>query len=198
MISLRKLDSTKINQIATIHQNAFENFFLTSLGHKFLCTFYLSIINSDKGIAIGAYEDDLLVGFAIGAKSKEGFYTQLLRSNFFALFYSAAKPLLFAPSKIFKLLKSFLTKETLDSEYLKYASLLSICVKFDKKGDNIGKKLLLEFELEAKKYSNGVTLTTDRDQNDYVNNFYSKNNYVLRNTFSQGSREMNFYSKKIN
>lgn len=198
MISLRTININETIQISNIHQSAFQNFFLTSLGHNFLCAFYKSIIKSDNSIAIGAYEDNLLIGFAIGAKSKEGFYTQILKSNFLLLFYSAARPLFFSPSKIFRLAKSFFIKETLESDYLKYASLLSICIKTDKKGSNIGKKLLLEFELEAKKFSKGVTLTTDKYQNDYVNDFYIKNNYILRNSFRQGCREMNFYTKKIN
>lgn len=197
MISLSKLDVSETDQIAKIHQNAFQNFFLTSLGSNFLSVFYSSIIKSDKAIAIGAYYDNRLIGFAVGTKSKRGFYVDILKSNFGTLFYSAIKHLVFNPNKILRLAKSFLTKETTSKEYLNCASLLSICVEPNKSGGNIGKKLLEAFELETKKYNNEITLTTDKDENEYVNAFYKKNGYVLCNTFNQGNRQMNLYYKKL-
>ena len=67
----------------------------------------------------------------------------------------------------------------------------------DQKGQKIGKLLLEAFENETLNYSSGISLTTDKYNNDYVNNFYVSNNYILNNEFSQGNREMNFYIKKF-
>ena len=78
-----------------------------------------------------------------------------------------------------------------------YGCLLSICVNPEKKGQKIGKHLLQAFESEIIEFSSGITLTTDRFNNDYVNNFYVSNNYILTDQFNQGNREMNFYVKKI-
>lgn len=198
MITVRVLRLEESQDIAVLHQMAFDNFFLTSLGSKFLSTFYRSIIKSSNGVAIGAYDDNNeLVGFAIGTKNKKGFYKTLLKTNFISLSLSASLSLIKRPKNINRLIKSFLTSETTNESFLNYASLLSICVNPEKKGKKIGKQLLQAFEFDIIEYSAGITLTTDRLDNDYVNNFYASNNYILTDQFSQGNREMNFYIKKL-
>jgi ribosomal protein S18 acetylase RimI-like enzyme len=198
MIAIRVLKLEDTKNIAALHEMAFDNFFLTSLGSNFLSKFYGSIIKSHEGVAIGAFDDNYeLLGFAIGAKTKNGFYKSLLKNNFISLCLSASKSLIKNPKNINRLVKSFLTTETSNENFLNYATLLSICINPEKKGQKIGKHLLQAFELEIIEYSNGITLTTDRLNNDYVNNFYISNNYILTNQFSQGTREMNFYIKKL-
>lgn len=198
MITLKALKTEDVKNITILHQIAFKNFFLTSLGSDFLTKFYASIFRSKDGIAIGAFDNsNELVGFAIGAKTKKGFYKSLLKNNFTPLLFSAFFNLLKQPLKIKRLLQSFLTSETSNEEFIDYATLLSICVNPDKKGQKIGKLLLEEFENETLIYSKGISLTTDKYNNDYVNNFYISNNYILNNEFSQGNRKMNFYIKKF-
>lgn len=198
MITLKALKTEDVKNITILHQIAFKNFFLTSLGSDFLTKFYASIFRSKDGIAIGAFNNsNELVGFAIGAKTKKGFYKSLLKNNFIPLLFSAFLNLLKQPLKIKRLLQSFLTSETSNEEIIDYATLLSICVNPDKKGQKIGKLLLEEFENETLIYSKGISLTTDKYNNDYVNNFYISNNYILNNEFSQGNRKMNFYIKKF-
>jgi ribosomal protein S18 acetylase RimI-like enzyme len=198
MITIKYLKTEDVKTISILHQIAFKNFFLTSLGYDFLTKFYASIIRSKNGIALGAFdEDNKLVGFAIGAKTKNGFYRSILKNNFTSLLFSAFPNLLRQPLKIKQLLQSFLTSETLSEEFINYATLLSICVDPDKKGQKIGKLLLDSFENENLNFSSGISLTTDKYNNDYVNNFYVSNNYILNNEFSQGNRQMNFYIKKL-
>lgn len=198
MIAVRVLELEETKNIAALHQMAFDNFFLTSLGTKFLGEFYGSIIKSRDGVAIGAYnKKNELVGFAIGARVKKGFYKNILKNNFISLSFAASTSLIKKPKNIIRLIKSFLTTETSNDNFLNYASLLSICVDPENKGQKIGKHLLLAFESEIIKCSDGITLTTDKLNNDYVNNFYVSNNYILTDNFNQGDREMNFYVKKL-
>ena len=198
MITIKALKIEDIKNISILHQIAFKNFFLTSLGSDFLTKFYASIFRSKDRIAIGAFNNsNELVGFAIGAKTKNGFYKSLLKNNFIPLLFSAFFNLLKQPLKIKRLLQSLLTSETSNEEFIDYATLLSICLDPDKKGQKIGKLLLEAFENETLNYSKGISLTTDKYDNDYVNNFYISNNYILNNEFSQGNREMNFYIKKF-
>lgn len=198
MITIKALKTEDVKTISILHQIAFKNFFLTSLGSDFLTKFYASIFRSKDGIAIGAFDNNNeLVGFAIGSKTKNGFYKSLLKNNFIPLLFSAFFNLLKQPHKIKRLLQSFLTSETSNEEFINYATLLSICVDPDQKGQKIGKLLLEAFENETLNYSSGISLTTDKYNNDYVNNFYVSNNYILNNEFSQGNRIMNFYIKKF-
>lgn len=198
MITVRVLKLEEIKNIADLHRKAFDTFFLTSLGSNFLGKFYGSIIKSKDGIAIGAYdENNELVGFAIGSRVKKGFYKTILKNNFISLSFAASSALIKKPKNINRLIKSFLTTETANDDYLNYASLLSICVDPQKKGQKIGKQLLLAFESEIIKCSDGISLTTDQLDNDYVNHFYASNGYILADDFKQGDRQMNFYIKKI-
>ena len=198
MLVISKLKKEDIPSVADLHQKGFDNFFLTSLGDNFLHKFYFSIIKSNKSIAIGAFDENgNLVGFAVGAKTKKGFYKELMKSNFFPLLSSAAYRLFADPTKIWRLANSFFTKESSNEDYLESSTLLSICVDPQKKGLKIGKCLLHSFETEAKNYSDLITLTTDALDNNYVNSFYVSNKYVISNYFKQGNREMNLYFKKI-
>ena len=198
MMTLKELKAKDARTIAILHEVAFENFFLTSLGLEFLTRFYKSIIVSNDGMALGAFDEkNDLVGFAIGAKAKNEFYKTLLIKNFISLFFSAILELLKQPIKIQRLIRSLQSSESSNFEYGKYATLLSICVNPNHKGQKVGKFLLKAFESEAKKFSAGISLTTDKYRNEYVNNFYILNGYTLTYNFSQGSREMNFYIKKF-
>jgi len=194
---VKNLKLEEINNIVALHEKAFNNFFLTSLGTKFLKKFYASIIKSSDGIAIGAFDEtNQLVGFAIGAKVKNGFYKNILKKNFVSLSLAASLNLIKKPQSISRLLKSFTTKETSNNDFQNYGTLLSICVNPHKTGQKIGQKMLVAFETEIFKYNTGITLTTDKLNNDYVNNFYLSNNYILADQFNQGDREMNYYIKK--
>ncbi|RXM43981.1 hypothetical protein [Flavobacterium sp. YO64] len=135
MITVKLLKVEETKNIALLHQRAFNNFFLTSLGIKFLKKFYASIIKSEKGVALGAYDgNNELVGFAIGATEKKGFYKNILKNNFISLSLAASASLLGKPNNISRIIKAFLTTETSNNEYLNYATLLSICVNPEKKG----------------------------------------------------------------
>jgi ribosomal protein S18 acetylase RimI-like enzyme len=198
MITVKILELEEINNIVALHEKAFNSFFLTSLGTKFLNKFYTSVIKNNDSIAIGAFDEtNQLVGFAIGAKVKNGFYKNILKKNFVSLSIAASLNLIKKPKNIQRLLKSFTSKETSNNDFQNYGTLLSICVDPNKTGQKIGQKMLVAFETEIVKYNIGITLTTDRMNNDYVNNFYLSNNYILSDHFNQGNREMNYYIKKI-
>ena len=59
----------------------------------------------------------------------------------------------------------------------------------------MGRKILTAFEELAFSSSESISLTTDATNNEYVNNFYKKNGYLLLKQFSQGNRKMNLYNK---
>ena len=185
-------------QVSLLHKRAFAGFFLTELGGDFLCVFYRSIFSHDKSINIGLYDDQKLIGFAVGAKSSTSFYSSILKKNFISLVLSAFFPLFFNPLKIYRLFLSFTSHEKTDKIILDDAILLSICVDPSIRTKGHGKLLLSNFENVAYKSSALISLTTDADNNDSVNSFYAKNGYNLHNSFYQGKRKMNYYRKYIN
>jgi ribosomal protein S18 acetylase RimI-like enzyme len=197
-MTIKKLNVNDTNQIAELHIKSFRSFFLTSLGKRFLKIFYKSIINHGNGIAIGIFDGDELMAFAVGTQVKSGFYSDLIKRNFLRMSLAAFPSLLGNPSKGVKLIRSILVQDTTETEILNSASLLSICVDPARGGGGIGKNILCAFEDAAFAKSNIISLTTDAIDNDYVNSFYKKNNYKLANTFNKGERIMNLYTKNSN
>jgi GNAT superfamily N-acetyltransferase len=180
--------------IAKLHLKSFSGFFLTSLGYSFLVIFYKSVINNKNSINLGVFENNKLIGFAIGSIKSESFYKILLKENFFQLLFSLLKPVIVNPYNIIKLLKSF--KSSNNKINIKdSAVLLSICVNPNSHLKGIGTVLVKEFEQEIFKYSNTLALTTDSLNNEKVNLFYIRNGYNLHSQFFQSKRLMNFYVK---
>ena len=193
-MKIKELNYKDSNQIAKLHLESFPGFFLSKLGHGFLVVFYKSIIKNSNSINLGVFENNILVGFAIGSVKRESFYKTLLKENFFQLSFSLLKPIIVNPSNIIKLLKSF--KSSNNKINIKdSAILLSICVNPNSHIKGVGTVLVKEFEKEIFQYSNTLVLTTDSLSNDKVNSFYIRNGYNLYSQFFQSKRLMNVYVK---
>ena len=67
-----RIATTKdVPQIVKIHMNAFEGFFLTTLGRSFLSFYYNAFVNSKDGIVLCAIIDNEVYGFAAATKQYE-------------------------------------------------------------------------------------------------------------------------------
>ena len=197
-MKIKEIDIDEIQAVAKLHQKAFSNFFLTKLGYNFLLNFYKSILNNSDSINIGLFDNESLIGFAVGSKRSKYFYKNLLKNNFVKLGFSAVVPLISNPNHIVRLLTSFISNSKSNVEIADNAVLLSICIDPICASKGYGNVLLMEFEKTAFKYSNMISLTTDADDNDYVKAFYVKNEYELHHSFYQGKRKMNYYIKYKN
>jgi ribosomal protein S18 acetylase RimI-like enzyme len=181
MISYRKSNVSDSNQIAKIHLKSFPNFFLATLGHSFLKTYYRSCAKSNEAISICAIDQDdkKLLGFAVGCFNSAGFNKRLIFSNLLEYSYRAILLLFTKPIALIRLYKN-LTKNNNKDDKGKYAELLSIGVLPDQNGFGIGQDLLVKFENQVKeKGVNTITLTTDADSNDSVLRFYKKSGYTV-------------------
>ncbi|MHA8072238.1 GNAT family N-acetyltransferase [Aquirufa ecclesiirivi] len=192
---IKKLEILDVSSIAELHLRAFSNFFLTSLGKFFLCTFYSAILNDSQSISLGLFENNVLIGFAIGSKRNKSFYKNLIRNNFFKLSLSAFIPFISNPGNIFKLISSLTSFSNSNGNFVDSAVLLSICIEPNSSSHGLGKKLLIKFEEVAFENSNSILLTTDAENNLYVNKFYSNNGYLIESEYFQGKRKMNLYIK---
>jgi ribosomal protein S18 acetylase RimI-like enzyme len=195
---IKKLSLNDVDAVAKLHQKAFSNFFLTKLGINFLIRFYQCIINNSDSINIGLFDNELLIGFAVGSRRSKSFYRNLFTDNFIKLGFSAILPFISNPIYILRLLNSLTSIGKSNVEFIDNAILLSICIDPKSASKGYGKILLMEFEIIAFKYSNNISLTTDADDNDYVNAFYVKNEYEIHHSFYQGKRKMNCFIKYKN
>lgn len=196
MIEIRKLNTLNSEKIANLHFETFKGFFLTSLGRDFLKEFYRGILSHANGIGYGAFNNDELIGFAVGTSNNSGFYKSLIKINGVKMAMAGFFNLILSPQKIKRLATSILSNE--NSSYKEIAVLLSICVLNQQESKGIGKNLLLTFENDLKERKlNKLILTTDALNNEYVNQFYIRNNYLKVQTLLQGKRQMNLYYKEI-
>lgn len=194
-MEVRNLSTADCNQIAELHFKAFQSFFLTSLGRRFLRFFYRSIILDFDGVAIGLFKEGQLLAFAVGTVKKNGFYTRILKKNFLGLGMAAIPYLLKKPGKIFRLFQNLLSQDSSNLELENIACLLSICVDPAKGSMGYGKQVLKEFEEQVFLRSKKICLTTDAEKNDNVNDFYRANSYMLLKSFYVSKRKMNLYYK---
>ena len=102
-----RIATTKdVPQIVNIHMNAFEGFFLTTLGRSFLCFYYNAFVNSKDGIVLCAVADNEVYGFAAATKQCKGYNSNLIKTNFISFIWLAIKILFTRPSALIRLAKN--------------------------------------------------------------------------------------------
>ena len=174
MILIEKASNKEVDGIVKIHLAAFEDFFLSSLGERFLRIYYSSFIQSKKGVVLCAKINEDVVGFSACSYISRGFNASLIKHNF-AKFGIEAVILLFSlPRALLRLAKN-MNKESDDANINdkgEYAELYSIAVSPSCQGEGVGKKLLTATEEDVRKYNERISLTTDYYNNDKAIAFY--------------------------
>ncbi len=186
-----------IDQILSIHRKAFSGFYLDEMGPAFLRVYYECALANKGVISLVAVEESGDVeGFVVGFKSPKLFYTEFRSSKsrllFPIIFAILRRPSLLIPSlaNIFRVNKD-LINETDDT----HTELVSIGVI--SKGRGIGSQLLRKFvEFAWQSDANEIRLTTNRDDNDSVNQFYLKHGFQNIGVEYRNKRALNIYSLK--
>ena len=198
-MEIRKPEIEEVHAISDIHLKAFEGFFLSELGCEFLSTYYNSVRENDRGVLLGCFEDNKLLGFCAATTLSEGFNKYLVKSNFFS-FAKIALFLLFTRHKaLLRLLRNFTKSDPSVNDNGIYAELLSIGVSPTAQGKGVGKKLLMALEeyLNDKNVSQ-LSLTTDYYDNEKTLNFYKGMGYEIMYDFvAYPDRRMYRLIKKI-
>ena len=177
-MEIRDFNISDVPRIAEVHEKSFKDFFLTSLGKRFLETYYTASVNNNTSIGIGLFDsDDNLYGFATGTSQSAGFHKTLLLQNTFLFFRSLLFVSLSRPHVLVRLVKN-INKKSNKIDDKQYAELLSIAILPNLKGSGYGKVLLEEFEKKLIFHNvSKIALTTDFNDNDSVIKFYNKCGY---------------------
>ena len=187
-----------VYQITEVHKRAYQGFFLTFLGRRFLSNFYYTCLTDPSGIGFVYEENDSICGFVIGSSQPAGFYSRLLRKYWWRFALASLIPILKNPLIIPRLLRAF-QKPQDEINKPETATLMSIAVLPDAQGQGVGQKLINAFLQEAStrgmKY---VDLTTDSNNNERVNRFYLDNGFqVTRSFVTPEGRKMNEYTIQL-
>lgn len=173
-ISIRKASFDDIEAIVSIHQDAFKDFFLSSLGRSFLKLYYTSFLNSGGGVVFCATKDNELVGFSACSYVSSGFNVSLIKKNLFKYGIETIRLLFTKPGALVRLVRN-LNKESSDTainDNGHYAELYSIAVSPLCQGEGVGKLLLKTTENDVVNHNDKISLTTDYYNNDKTISFY--------------------------
>ncbi len=165
-------------QIVQAHIAAFPGFFLTLMGPRFLRLLYQGFMSHPSGICLVAcpvHKPSEVQGFVAGTLAPQGFFRQLLQSQWQKFLLASLWPLLRHPGLVLVKLWSalFYRGETLpDQPHSALLSSLGVCPSMQ--GTGLGRQLVLEFLKHAKVAgAPSVYLTTDQAGNDKANRFYT-------------------------
>ncbi|MCU0458714.1 MAG: GNAT family N-acetyltransferase [Bacteroidales bacterium] len=166
------------NTLADIHLQSFNDFFLSSLGQRFLKTFYKACIKNPGAIAVVCNTSEgVAMGFAVVSLKSKGFYKNILARNLFA-FSMEAIVLVFSRPRA--LLRLALNLSKSGKNAIDAAELLSIASLPEYSGRGVGKLLIETIENNLKDHQcRSLTLTTDYYDNDKVINFYRSRGFEI-------------------
>ena len=173
-VLIKKAQLSDVDGIVTIHQQAFKDFFLTSLGENFLKLYYSTFIKSGEGVVYCATKDKEVVGFSACSYISRGFNTSLIKKSMVKFGFEALRLLFSRPKALVRLARN-MNKESKDvmiDDNGDYAELYSIAVSPSCQGGGYGRKLLTATEEDVKQHNNKVSLTTDYYNNDKTIAFY--------------------------
>ena len=185
MIQLKVATTSDVEQIVTIHIDAFKDFFLSSLGRDFLRFYYSCFIASADGYIVCACDDKNIIGFSALAIKSKGFNAKLIKQNFAAFLILSIKMLITNPKALLRLVKNLTKKSSKIHDTEDYAELYSIGVLKLAQGKGVGKVLLRHSEDYVKSIGGSkISLTTDYYHNDSAISFYKIMKYNVMYDFN--------------
>lgn len=193
--TLRKAEIGDINVIVAIHQTAFQGFFLDRMGPRFLKIYYRTILDYDRSILLlHMDEKGEIDGFAAGFRDPERFYR-----HFRSYRRKMMLPILFAlfrrPGLIFQIARNTSRVTSVTEPHGTQVELSSIGT--NRPGTGAGSQLLVGFCEQAAQFgASEVRLTTDRDDNDGVVDFYLRHGFEIHGTEERHGRVLYVMTRK--
>jgi colanic acid biosynthesis glycosyl transferase WcaI len=178
-VKVRPACAQDVEALASLHRRAFPEFFLTTLGRRFVSELYRGFLQSSAGRIFVADLDERIAGFAAGTFAPDHFFRDLLRTRWFAFGWAAMGAAARHPRAVVPRLLSAITYRGERPPQLHRAALLSsIAVDPRASRSGIGTLLLSSYCNEAwKEGLQYVYLLTDRDENEPVNRFYIRQGF---------------------
>ena len=193
---IRDAIAEDLSDVVRVHQTAFRGFFLDRMGPRFLRAYYSAVLGYPGAIfLVNVDKTGDIDGFAAGFRDPGGFYDHF-RSLRPRLAPIIALALLRRPSLLAEIVRNtrrVATPGTRASETVELSSIGTSRI-----GTGVGAALLEAFcarsvQLSAKE----ITLSTDRDNNGAVLNFYLKHGFEKRGTEHRGTRVLQIMSRHV-
>jgi GNAT superfamily N-acetyltransferase len=186
--------------IVAVHRDAFRDFFLTTLGERFLRRFYGAMVREPSALNFVGTVNGSLAGFVVGTTQPPRFFRKLLVRQGLGFCADALGAFVRRPWFVGRRLLRGLTYRGEAPQMRADAALVSsIAVLPVASGTGLGAALLNAFcDAAAQRGASSVYLLTDRDDNSGVNRFYLKAGFVLEAELTRsGKRSMNRYIRDL-
>lgn len=178
MINIKAATLVDIDAVVYIHQQAFPDFFLTTLGSGFLKLYYKSVLTHPRGILLVSENESGIIGFCAGTMLSAGFNSRLIKVNLFSFTVEGLKVFFTNPLALWHLYKNMSKENSSIGDKGEYAELLSIGVNPNTQRTGAGKAMLMALEEEVKKRGGvKLSLTTDYYENEKAIGFYHSLGY---------------------
>jgi ribosomal protein S18 acetylase RimI-like enzyme len=204
-IHLRAACCDDVDTIAGVHLSAFPGFFLSRLGSQFVRQLYRAFVTDRDGICLVAEcaapaDRGRIVGFVAGSSAPASFFRRALLGRGLLFFWYASGALLRDPIVVARRLFAAIWYRGEQPAVMPSATLLSsLAVAPDFRLGGVGRTLVDGFCSAARsRHSRCVYLTTDRNDNDAANGFYTSLDFtVLATTTRPDGRAMITYVKAL-
>lgn len=192
-IQVRRMQAADLSEVARVHSVAFQGFFLDAMGQPFLRAYYDVVLRYPESIALVAQDaGGRVVGFAVGFVNPSGFYA-FLKSQWRRLLPGACYALLRRPQLLGRIVLSNLrvrkkskAPPSATDTTIELASIASAT-----RAGGVGSQLIEAFVEQARRTrGTRIALTTDRDDNQPVQQFYRKHGFEEVGILQQGARSM--------
>ena len=183
-----------ISEIAQMHTETFEGFFLTFMGKGFLRCMYSCFCTYKESGVLAAFDGAKPVGFLAYSGDYSGLFKFMIKRRLPVFAWYSLGAFLRKPKVFIRLVRAFLKPSDVKRPE-KYVELASIGVKKSEKSKGIGSALIDSFkkQVDFTKYDY-ISLETDAENNDPANCFYKKNGFFLEKTYeTREGRKMNEY-----
>ena len=197
--NIRPMRPGDVESVVRVHMDGFPGFFLTFLGPAFLREFYAGVCEDPSGIAFVYDDADSILGLVVGTVEPSGFYRRLIQKRWWKFAFASLKPAFSKPRIIPRLLRALTLPGKIANPDLKTGTLMSLAVLQNRKGNGVGKHLVLAFlEKSRERQVEIVNLTTDAIGNDATNEFYRRLGFALDKVFTTPEgRLMNEYMIRL-
>lgn len=187
---------TALDEIVSVHVEAFPGFLLTELGPRFLREYYRCVDEYSQGILVDESDAGGCLGFVAGFVDPASFYRALRRRRA-RLGLAAAAGLVARPHRLMAVVADYLRAGAAASGPADSATaeLSSLAVRPRAAGRGVGTRLVGRFLAAARdRGAARVILTTDADGNESVNGFYSGLGFTCARRFeARPGRWLNEY-----
>jgi glycosyltransferase involved in cell wall biosynthesis/ribosomal protein S18 acetylase RimI-like enzyme len=195
-VEIRRMTRRDLADVVSVHQSAFPDFFLSSLGSGFLSQFYRAVVDWPDGVAIVAAVDGRIAGFAAGSTAPRTFYRRLFVRRSIAIGATLVPVIVRRPSTLLRVARRAVQRTGSGTES-PGAELMSLAVAPNEQHRRVGRALLDAFVARvAEARQQSLWLTTDAVDNDGVKRFYERAGFVKSRAFANSEgRQLDEYRR---